>query len=112
MRLETRESARDSSPSDRTSPENDLPGDISGLGPSEQDTFQDWKYKFMSRYVNVGTLQKKHREGKESIEPSTGSGKEASATTVGETSRSVEEKIIETIEKKDVSDGDAVKEEE
>ncbi|CAF2087200.1 BnaA06g19120D [Brassica napus] len=91
--------------------ENDLTGDISGLGPFELDALQDWEYKFMSKYVKVGTTQKKDGECKESTEPSTNTGEEASATTVGETSRSVEEKTIETIEKKDVADGDAAKEE-
>ncbi|KAF3513564.1 hypothetical protein F2Q69_00005449 [Brassica cretica] len=91
--------------------ENDLTGDISGLGPFELDALQDWEYKFMSKYVKVGTIQKKDEEGKEKTEDSTNTGEEASATTVGETSRSVEEKTIETTEKKDVADGDAAKEE-
>ncbi|RID58815.1 hypothetical protein BRARA_F02083, partial [Brassica rapa] len=91
--------------------ENDLTGDVSGLGPFELDALQDWEYKFTSKYVKVGTIQKKDEEGKESTEPSTNTGEEASATTVGETSRSVEEKTIETIEKKDVADDDAAKEE-
>ncbi|WZZ00316.1 hypothetical protein YC2023_072644 [Brassica napus] len=89
--------------------ENDLTGDVSGLGPFELDALQDWEYKFMSKYVKVGTIRKKDEEGKESTEPSTNTGEEASVTTVGETSRSVEEKTIETIEKKDVADGDAAK---
>ena len=91
--------------------ETDLTGDISGLGPFELDALQDWEYKFMSKYVKVGTIQKKDEEGKEKTEDSTNTGEEASATTVGETSRSVEEKTIQTIEKKDVADGDAAKEE-
>ncbi|XP_013622618.1 PREDICTED: membrane steroid-binding protein 2-like [Brassica oleracea var. oleracea] len=91
--------------------ENDLTGDISGLGPFELDALQDWEYKFMSKYVKVGPIQKKDEEGKEKTEDSTNTGEEASATTVGETSRSVEEKTIETTEKKDVADGDAAKEE-
>uniref|UniRef100_A0A7N1A0U8 Cytochrome b5 heme-binding domain-containing protein n=1 Tax=Kalanchoe fedtschenkoi TaxID=63787 RepID=A0A7N1A0U8_KALFE len=37
--------------------EADLTGDISGLGPSELDTLQDWEYKFMSKYVKVGTIK-------------------------------------------------------
>ncbi|KAG2326841.1 hypothetical protein Bca52824_009569 [Brassica carinata] len=87
--------------------ENDLTGDISGLGPFELDALQDWEYKFMSKYVKVGTILNKDGQGKES----TNTGEEASAT-VGETSRSVEEETIETIEKKDVvANGDAAKEE-
>ena len=36
----------------------DLTGDISGLGPFELDALQDWEYKFMSKYVKVGTLKR------------------------------------------------------
>ncbi|XP_072984200.1 membrane steroid-binding protein 1-like [Typha latifolia] len=36
----------------------DLTGDISGLGPFELDALQDWEYKFMSKYVKVGTIKK------------------------------------------------------
>lgn len=35
----------------------DLTGDISGLGASELDALQDWEYKFMSKYVKVGTIK-------------------------------------------------------
>ncbi|KAH7691804.1 membrane-associated progesterone receptor component protein [Dioscorea alata] len=38
--------------------ENDLTGDISGLGPFELEALQDWEYKFMSKYVKVGTIKK------------------------------------------------------
>ncbi|PKA66444.1 Membrane steroid-binding protein 2 [Apostasia shenzhenica] len=36
----------------------DLTGDISGLGPFELDALQDWEYKFMSKYVKVGSIKK------------------------------------------------------
>ncbi|KAJ8506272.1 hypothetical protein OPV22_007158 [Ensete ventricosum] len=36
----------------------DLTGDISELGPFELDALQDWEYKFMSKYVKVGTVKK------------------------------------------------------
>ncbi|GFY84235.1 membrane steroid binding protein 1 [Actinidia rufa] len=36
----------------------DLTGDISDLGPFEIDALQDWEYKFMSKYVKVGTVKK------------------------------------------------------
>lgn len=39
--------------------ESDLTGDISGLGPFELDALQDWEYKFMSKYVKVGTVKVK-----------------------------------------------------
>ncbi|CAG7869741.1 unnamed protein product [Brassica rapa] len=91
--------------------ESDLTGDISGLGPFELDALQDWEYKFMSKYVKVGTIQKNDGEGKESAEPSTNTVEEASAEVAhGETSRSIEEKTEETTEKKDVANGDAAKE--
>lgn len=38
--------------------EKDLTGDISGLGAFELDALQDWEYKFMSKYVKVGTVKK------------------------------------------------------
>lgn len=38
--------------------EKDLTGDISGLGPFELDALQDWEYKFMSKYVKVGTVKR------------------------------------------------------
>ncbi|CAN8254869.1 unnamed protein product [Cochlearia groenlandica] len=102
--------------------DNDLTGDISGLGPFELEALQDWEYKFMSKYVKVGTIQKKKdEEGKESSElsetkakgdseegPSTNTGEEASAVTPDETSRSLDEK---TTEKNDVASGDDAKEE-
>ncbi|CAF2085099.1 BnaAnng36100D [Brassica napus] len=91
--------------------ETDLTGDISGLGPFELDALQDWEYKFMSKYVKVGTIQKNDGEGKESAEPSTNTVEEASAEVAhGETSTSIEEKTEETTEKKDVANGDAAKE--
>ena len=36
----------------------DLTGDVSGLGPFELEALQDWEYKFMSKYVRVGTIKK------------------------------------------------------
>ncbi|XP_058740190.1 membrane steroid-binding protein 1-like [Vicia villosa] len=38
--------------------EKDLTGDISDLGPFEVDALQDWEYKFMEKYVKVGTIKK------------------------------------------------------
>ncbi|ONK57079.1 uncharacterized protein A4U43_C10F16390 [Asparagus officinalis] len=38
--------------------EKDLTGDISGLGPFELEALHDWEYKFMSKYVKVGTVKK------------------------------------------------------
>lgn len=37
--------------------EKDLTGDISGLGPFEVEALRDWEYKFMSKYVKVGTVK-------------------------------------------------------
>lgn len=39
--------------------EKDLTGDISGLGAFEMEALQDWEYKFMSKYVKVGSIKKK-----------------------------------------------------
>ncbi|KAE9618275.1 hypothetical protein Lal_00046947 [Lupinus albus] len=38
--------------------EKDLTGDTSGLGAFELEALQDWEYKFMSKYVKVGTIKK------------------------------------------------------
>ncbi|XP_061997044.1 membrane steroid-binding protein 2 [Rosa rugosa] len=35
----------------------DLTGDTTGLGPFELEALQDWEYKFMSKYVKVGTIK-------------------------------------------------------
>ncbi|CAN4101539.1 unnamed protein product [Withania somnifera] len=37
--------------------EKDLTGDISGLGAFELEALQDWEFKFMSKYVKVGTVK-------------------------------------------------------
>ncbi|GAB4858226.1 Membrane steroid-binding protein 1 [Ancistrocladus abbreviatus] len=36
----------------------DLTGDVSGLGAYELEALHDWEYKFMSKYVKVGTVKK------------------------------------------------------
>ncbi|TXG66265.1 hypothetical protein EZV62_007540 [Acer yangbiense] len=36
----------------------DLTGDTSGLGPFELEALQDYEYKFMSKYVKVGSIKK------------------------------------------------------
>ncbi|WVZ22779.1 hypothetical protein V8G54_001323 [Vigna mungo] len=50
----------------------DLTGDISGLGPFELDALQDWEYKFMSKYVKVGTVKSELpvTESESTVEPS------------------------------------------
>lgn len=35
----------------------DLTGDLTGLGVFEMEALQDWEYKFMSKYVKVGTVK-------------------------------------------------------
>ncbi|KAL1531431.1 Membrane steroid-binding protein 2 [Salvia divinorum] len=37
--------------------EKDLNGDLTGLGAYELEALQDWEYKFMSKYVKVGTVK-------------------------------------------------------
>ncbi|CAI8604504.1 unnamed protein product [Vicia faba] len=50
--------------------EKDLTGDISGLGPFELDALQDWEYKFMEKYVKVGTIKKEVPVAESTAEPS------------------------------------------
>ncbi|KAL3650488.1 Membrane steroid-binding protein 1 [Castilleja foliolosa] len=35
----------------------DLNGDLTGLGAFELEALQDWEYKFMGKYVKVGTIK-------------------------------------------------------
>lgn len=35
----------------------DLNGDLTGLGVFELEALQDWEYKFMSKYMKVGTVK-------------------------------------------------------
>ncbi|KAL3630602.1 Membrane steroid-binding protein 1 [Castilleja foliolosa] len=37
--------------------EKDLNGDLTGLGVFELEALQDWEYKFMGKYVKVGTVK-------------------------------------------------------
>lgn len=51
--------------------EQDLTGDISGLGPFELEALQDWEYKFMSKYTKVGTIKQTVpvTDGSSTVEP-------------------------------------------
>lgn len=60
--------------------EKDLTGDISGLGPFELEALQDWEYKFMSKYVKVGTVKKPVAEG--DAAPAVGEPAESSTAEV------------------------------
>ncbi|PIN11915.1 putative steroid membrane receptor Hpr6.6/25-Dx [Handroanthus impetiginosus] len=73
----------------------DLKGDVTGLGVFELEALQDWEYKFMSKYVKVGTVK----------------------TTVPETEGSTEGQATETAENNaakpaEAAEGDAAKREE
>ncbi|XP_054776068.1 membrane steroid-binding protein 1-like [Prosopis cineraria] len=61
--------------------EKDLTGDISGLGPFELDALQDWEYKFLSKYVKVGTIKKSVpvTEAESTGEPSGSASRDAAA---------------------------------
>lgn len=69
--------------------EKDLTGDISGLGVFELEALQDWEYKFMSKYVKVGTLKKSEAATEGAAE-----GGEA-AETSGETNNIEDKKPVE-----------------
>jgi len=58
----------------------DLTGDITGLGPFEHDALQDWEYKFMSKYVKVGTVTKNVTVEDRSSAASTAPGTSEAAT--------------------------------
>ncbi|XP_057527348.1 membrane steroid-binding protein 2 [Amaranthus tricolor] len=59
--------------------EKDLTGDVSGLGAFELEALQDWEYKFMSKYVKVGTVKTKEVPVTNGSEPS-GSAEAVEAT--------------------------------
>lgn len=70
--------------------EKDLTGDISGLGPFERDALQDWEYKFMEKYVKVGTIKKEVpvTEAESSGEPSESTPRDVDAVKPTEDDKS------------------------
>ncbi|CAK9309383.1 unnamed protein product [Citrullus colocynthis] len=77
--------------------EKDLTGDISGLGPSQLEDLQDWEYKFMSKYVKVGTVKKSVAEGDAAAgEPAESSTAEVSKPAQDSHSESRDDKAEET----------------
>ncbi|XP_049395423.1 membrane steroid-binding protein 1 [Solanum stenotomum] len=91
--------------------EKDLTGDISGLGPFELEALQDWEYKFMSKYVKVGTVKQtvpvsdgaSNDESVESTKPAEAVASESAKPSEDGPSGSV---VAETVDK---SDGDVDK---
>ncbi|GAB2294042.1 Membrane steroid-binding protein 1 [Dionaea muscipula] len=76
----------------------DLTGDISGLGPFELEALQDWEYKFMGKYVKVGTIKKPVSEANGS-EPTVSSTAEAAVRDAPKPAEDVvPEKVEETVE--------------
>ncbi|KAM0945156.1 putative cytochrome b5-like heme/steroid binding domain-containing protein [Dioscorea sansibarensis] len=69
--------------------ENDLTGDISGLGPFELEALQDWEYKFMSKYVKVGTIKETVPVVDESTADASKSSQAAGQTTEAKASDSL-----------------------
>lgn len=60
----------------------DLTGDISGLGPFELEALQDWEYKFMEKYVKVGTIKVPVTEAESTAEPSEFTPRDVDAAAV------------------------------
>ncbi|MCE3214747.1 Membrane steroid-binding protein 1 [Datura stramonium] len=63
--------------------EKDLTGDISGLGAFELDALQDWEFKFMSKYVKVGTVKQAVPVNDGSVEATDGEVKPAEGDASG-----------------------------
>lgn len=87
--------------------EKDLTGDISGLGPFELEALQDWEYKFMSKYVKVGTVkQTVPVSDGESVESTDREAKPAEAVASESTKPSEDgpsgSVVAETVDKADV----------
>ena len=66
--------------------EKDLTGDVSGLGPFELEALQDWEYKFMSKYVKVGTIK-----NTVPVTDGTSTSEPATQATEGDASKPAEE---------------------
>ncbi|XP_076886729.1 membrane steroid-binding protein 1-like [Bidens hawaiensis] len=71
--------------------EKDLTGDLTGLGAFELDALQDWEYKFMSKYVKVGTIKKPEDapEASTAAEPTEPSTAELSEPSAAEHTESI-----------------------
>ncbi|KAJ7969982.1 Membrane steroid-binding protein 2, partial [Quillaja saponaria] len=76
----------------------DLTGDISGLGPFEIEALQDWEYKFMSKYVKVGTVTQTVpvTDGESTGEPAESTDRDAPKPDEGGPSESAAVKNDET----------------
>lgn len=76
----------------------DLNGDLTGLGPFELEALQDWEYKFMSKYVKVGTVKSSVPVSDGVTEGQTAKATEADAAKPAEDgpSASVEKEAVET----------------
>ncbi|MCD9646912.1 Membrane steroid-binding protein 1 [Datura stramonium] len=91
--------------------EKDLTGDISDLGPFELEALQDWEYKFMSKYVKVGTVKQTVpvSDGAANGEPVESTDREAkpAEAVASESSKPSEDGpsggvVAETVDKSDV----------
>jgi membrane-associated progesterone receptor component len=94
----------------------DLTGDFSGLGPSELDSLRDWEYRFMSKYVKVGTVKKNVPvEDGNTTSTAPATNEETTAETEPEKAPATEEKPREAVteevqEKEAPADKEATKE--
>ncbi|XP_042503701.1 membrane steroid-binding protein 1-like isoform X2 [Macadamia integrifolia] len=88
----------------------DLTGDISGLGPFELDALQDWEYKFMSKYVKVGTIKKTVPVADEPPAPTGDSAEADSPAENGQSEHAKVEQEVEEPAKEAAVDGNAERE--
>ncbi|CAH1430270.1 unnamed protein product [Lactuca virosa] len=79
----------------------DLNGDLTGLGAFELDALQDWEYKFMSKYVKVGSINNSEAPPAESTATDSAAG--PTESTVAEPVH-VSEPTEEDKEAKEVKD--------
>ncbi|KAL8126106.1 membrane steroid-binding protein 1-like [Apium graveolens] len=87
----------------------DLTADLTGLGVFELEALQDWEYKFMSKYVKVGTI----KQTVPVTDESTASGTAESTEAVGGDAKPAEDAPSESVaaEPKEIpAVGDADKE--
>lgn len=63
--------------------EKDLTGDTEGLSAYEAEALTDWEYKFMSKYVRVGTVKQSPVLDKSEQIPTVSGGRETAAPDAG-----------------------------
>ncbi|GFP84791.1 membrane steroid-binding protein 1 [Phtheirospermum japonicum] len=89
----------------------DLNGDLTGLGVFELEALQDWEYKFMGKYVKVGTVKTTVpvTDGPSEGQAAEASQSDAAKPADGEVAKPAEEGPSETAAPKETEENDSEK---